>query len=109
MDVFQALSQPHRRSIVELLAKKGQLTSTDISNEFQISAPAISQHLKVLREAKLIQMEKKAQQRLYRISPDAMHNLQQWIEKMTGLWDDRFEGLDKVLEVEKKKMRGNHQ
>jgi DNA-binding transcriptional ArsR family regulator len=52
MDMFQALGDKSRRSIIELLSKKGQLTSTDISNQFHISAPAISQHLKVLREAK---------------------------------------------------------
>lgn len=105
MDIFQALGDKSRRNIVELLAKKGQLSSTDISNEFQISAPAISQHLKVLREAKLVDMEKKAQQRLYKINPGAMKEIQEWLEKMTQLWDKRFSALDKLLEREKMKGR----
>lgn len=106
MDIFQALAEPSRRNIIELLAKKGQLTSTDISNQFHISAPAISQHLKVLREARLIEMEKKAQQRLYKINPAAMGEFQNWIKKMTKAWDERFSMLDKVLGNRKKESSG---
>lgn len=106
MDIFQALSDKSRRNIIELLAKKGQLTSTDISNQFHISAPAISQHLKVLKEANLVQMEKRAQQRLYKINPSAMEEIQKWIKKLTELWDDRFLALDKILEQQKKKGGG---
>lgn len=103
MDIFQALSDKSRRNIIELLAKKGELTSTDISNQFHISAPAISQHLKVLREANLVQMEKNAQKRLYKINPDAMEEVQKWIKKLSEMWDARFSALDKILEKQKKK------
>ena len=103
MDIFQALGDKNRRNIIELLSKKGQLTSTDISNQFNISAPAISQHLKVLRGARLVQMEKKAQQRIYKINPGAMKEIQEWLKRMTRLWDDRFSMLDRILEQEKKK------
>lgn len=102
MDIFQALAEPSRRNIVELLAKKGQLSASDISDKFKISSPAISQHLKVLREANLIQMEKRAQQRLYQINPGAMSELGNWIKKITKLWDGRFNGLDEVLKQEVK-------
>lgn len=101
MDIFQALGDKSRRNIIELLAKKGQLTSTDISNQFNISAPAISQHLKVLREARLVRMEKRAQKRLYKINPDAMEEIQKWIKKLTQMWDERFLALDKILEQKK--------
>lgn len=70
MDRFAALAEPNRRCMIELIAAKGEMASTDISNEFDISAPAVSQHLKVLREAELVQMEKRAQQRIYRVKPD---------------------------------------
>lgn len=103
MDIFQALGDKSRRNIIELLSKKGQLSSSDISREFQISAPAISQHLKVLREARLVEMEKKAQQRLYKINPDAMQEIQKWIKKLTEVWDVRFSALDKILEQQQKK------
>lgn len=98
MDIYQALSDKSRRNILELLSKKGQLSSTDISNQFSISAPAISQHLKVLREARLIDMEKKAQQRVYTINTKSLSEIETWIHKMKTDWDARFGRLDKLLE-----------
>jgi DNA-binding transcriptional ArsR family regulator len=102
VDIFQALGDKSRRGIIELLAKKGQLSSSDISNNFQISAPAISQHLKVLREARLVSMEKKAQQRIYKINPDAVDEIQKWLKKLTEVWEVRFSALDEILKEQKK-------
>jgi DNA-binding transcriptional ArsR family regulator len=103
MDMFYALAEPTRREIIEMLAKNGQLSATDICDEFPVSHPAISQHLKVLREANLVRVEKQAQRRLYRINPDAMVELEQWAKQMTQLWSDRFDALDRVLKAEKRK------
>jgi DNA-binding transcriptional ArsR family regulator len=103
MDIFSALAEPTRRSILEMLARNGQLSATDISEKFPVSPSAISQHLKVLREAKLVQMEKRAQQRMYQLNPDAMLELEAWARHMTQLWQQRFDALDMVLEAEKKK------
>jgi DNA-binding transcriptional ArsR family regulator len=104
MDMFSALAEPTRRNIVEILAKNGELSATDISDRFKTSAPAISQHLKVLREAKLVQMEKRAQQRIYKVNTNSILELESWVHKITGMWNKRFEALDKVLEEEKSKM-----
>src|SRR2546428_14156584 len=103
--LFYALAEPTRRSIIELLASKGQLSATDISDNFDVSPPAISQHLKVLREANFVRVEKRAQQRIYRINPDAMSEIEQWIQKMTRQWNARFNVLDKILEAEKRKLK----
>ncbi|MBI3486236.1 winged helix-turn-helix transcriptional regulator [Candidatus Daviesbacteria bacterium] len=105
MDTFSALADPTRRNILEMLSKKGQLSATDIYDKFSASHPAISQHLKVLREANLVQVEKKAQQRIYQVNPEAMHKLEVWAKKMAQVLDVRFEALDKVLEVEKRKIK----
>jgi DNA-binding transcriptional ArsR family regulator len=102
MDVFSALSDPTRRSILEILAGAGQLSATDIYGRFPVSPPAISQHLKVLREAKLVVAERKAQFRLYRVNPETMHELGDWVQKLTRLWEERFEALDEVLQEEQK-------
>jgi DNA-binding transcriptional ArsR family regulator len=102
MDIFSALADPTRRTILEMLARNGPLSATDIYDKFHVSPPAISQHLKVLREAKLVRMEKRAQQRMYQINPDAMFELEKWARQMTQLWNERFDALDKVLEAEKK-------
>jgi DNA-binding transcriptional ArsR family regulator len=104
MDKFSALADPNRRKIIELLAKQGQLSATQIYEHFQVSPQAISQHLKVLREANLVQVEKRAQQRIYRIDTDAMLDLEGWARNMRQLWDERFDALEKVLEAEKNRL-----
>jgi len=101
--LFYALADPTRREIVSLLANNGQLTSTNIYDNFTVSHPAISQHLKVLREANILQMEKRAQQHVYSINAGAMQELETWAKQIADLWDQRFEALDKVLAEEKKK------
>jgi DNA-binding transcriptional ArsR family regulator len=103
MDKFSALADPTRRKILEILASSGQLSATDISDKFQVTPSAISQHLKVLREANLVRMEKRAQQRIYQINPETIFELEAWARQITQLWNERFEALDKVLEAEKKK------
>ncbi len=103
MDVFYALAEPTRRNIIEMLAASGKLSASDICDKFQVSPPAISQHLKVLREAKLVQIEKRAQQRIYQIDPAGILQLEEWTRQMKQLWDKRFNALDKLLEVEKKR------
>lgn len=103
MDVFQAIADPRRRGIIEMLAIRGELSATDISEEFDVSPPAISQHLKVLREANLLRMEKRAQQRIYRINPEAMGELEGWAKHMTELWNKRLDAFERVLAQEKNK------
>jgi DNA-binding transcriptional ArsR family regulator len=106
MDVFHALADPTRRKIIEMLAKNGQLSAMEIYDQFPVSPPAISQHLKVLREARLVVVEKRAQQRIYKINPEAMLEMEDWARRLRQLWNQRFDALDKVLETEKQKSIG---
>ena len=103
-ELFSALAEPTRRSIIELLAIKGQLSATDICDNFDVSPPAISQHLKVLRKANFVRVERRAQQRIYHINREAMSELEDWVQKMTKLYDARDDALEKLLEAEKKKL-----
>jgi len=103
MDIFYALADPKRRKILELLASQGQLTASQIYENFAISPPAISQHLKVLREARLVKMEKRAQQRIYQINPEAMLELEDWSKELAQQWNQRLDSLDELLKVEKEK------
>ena len=92
-----------------MLAKSGQLPATKIYAKFKVSPPAISQHLKVLKDANLVQIEKKAQQRIYQINPHAMQEIEEWTKKVRDLWSGRFDKLDKALKFEKKKLaKGKH-
>ena len=103
MDMFSALADPTRRKIIEILATNGQLSATQICEKFPVSPPAISQHLKILREAELVHMEKRAQQRIYQLNPQSLLVLHDWTQQITQLWNQRFDALEKVLEAEKKK------
>lgn len=109
MDKYSALADPTRRKIIEQLAQHGELPATQISDQFPISAPAISQHLKVLRQARLVQVEKQAQQRIYRINPEAFRELEQWASRVRRLWNQRFDALEKILEEEKGKENNDEQ
>lgn len=97
MDSFAALSDPTRRSIIEVLASTGALSAGAIHDHFTISAPAISQHLKVLREADLVQVEKQAQQRIYSINPAAFTEMEQWLHTMRLFWNARLDVLEELL------------
>ena len=88
-----------------MLARDGQLSATEISDRFSVSPQAISQHLKVLREARLVQVEKRAQQRIYQVNPEAMLELEAWAGQLRQLWEQRFDALDRVLEMEKKRLK----
>ncbi len=100
MDVFYALADPTRRKILELLANHGQLAASEIYANFSASPPAISQHLKVLREAGLVKMEKHAQQHIYLINPVGVLELEEWSKRLTELWNERLDALDEVIKAE---------
>jgi DNA-binding transcriptional ArsR family regulator len=103
MDIFSALADPTRRSILEMLAGNDGFPASEIHDKFQVSPQAISQHLKILREANLVHVEKKAQQRIYRINTDAMVELEEWSKSMRHRWSRRLDALDAVLKAEMKK------
>lgn len=105
MDLFTALAEPTRRNILEMLANSGEMSASDISKKFSATPPAISQHLKVLRDAELVEVEKRAQQRIYTINPAKLSELEEWAKKLTKQWEERFSRLDKILEEEKRKLR----
>jgi DNA-binding transcriptional ArsR family regulator len=107
MDIYSAIAEPTRRQILEMLAKEGELPASEIYHKFTVSHPAISQHLKVLREANLVTIEKRKQQRIYQLNPTPMLELEEWIKRMTKFWNERFDALDKLLIEEKKRLEKN--
>ncbi len=97
MDAFHALAEPRRRRVVEILAHRGRLSASEICREFDVTPQAISQHLRVLREAKVIRMERSAQRRLYTFDPRSMHEIEAWTTVMTKLWSRRLDRLEHAL------------
>jgi DNA-binding transcriptional ArsR family regulator len=104
MDMFAALADPTRRDILEFLASSGELPATAIYVRFPLSPQAVSKHLKILREAKLVEMEKHAQKHLYRLNPQALSEFETWISRMKERLNESFNTLDTLLEMEKKKL-----
>ena len=97
MNAFAALADDTRREIVLILAKKGELPVSEISKNFDITPPAVSQHLKVLREAKVIQMKKHAQKRLYSINESGLDEMGDWLKDIKKIWNERLDRLDEYL------------
>ena len=101
MDAFYALAEPKRRRIVEILADKGQMSATEISKKFDITAQAISQHLKVLLDARLVVMRKQAQRHIYQVNPASILEIEEWVKKIESNWNESLDKLDLVLHAEK--------
>ena len=104
MDAFAALADPTRRGILEVLATSGQLAAGDIHGRFDSTPSAISQHLKVLREAELVHVEKRAQQRIYTINPMALDDMARWIQRTRTFWNARLDALEALLQAEDEAM-----
>jgi DNA-binding transcriptional ArsR family regulator len=100
MDAFSVLAEPRRRRVVEILAHRGKLSASQICDEFDVTPQAISQHLRVLREANVIRMERRAQRRLYTFNPRSMDQIQVWAADVTKVWRSRLDRLDKALKEE---------
>lgn len=103
MDIFNALAEPTRRNIIEVLAEEGELQASDIYKHFDVSQSAISQHLKVLKQVKLVRMEKRAQKRMYQLNLEKLTEMSKWIEKLEAFLEERFEIMDKLIKKEKSK------
>jgi DNA-binding transcriptional ArsR family regulator len=93
---FSALADPTRRAILARLAK-GEATVNELAEPFGISQPAISRHLKVLEEARLISQTRDAQRRPRKLEPKPLAEAAAWLENYRRLWEARFEQLDAVL------------
>lgn len=100
MDRFEALADPTRRAILEMLSRRGALPAGDIAAQFDISAPAVSQHLKVLREAGLVLVERRAQQRIYRLNEEAVREIEQWAGRVRRVWERRLDALEEFLKAD---------
>jgi DNA-binding transcriptional ArsR family regulator len=93
---FAALADPTRRAILARLAR-GEATVGELAAPFEVSLPAISRHLRVLQTADLIVREKRAQQRVCRLKPEALKTASDWIEQNRRMWEERFDRLDAYL------------
>ena len=96
MDRFTALADPTRRRIVEMLGQRA-MAAGEITAQFDMSAPAISQHLKVLKEAGLVSVEIAGQRRIYRLDPSGLDAFDAWVRQVRGFWNAGLDRLEREL------------
>lgn len=94
--VMEALAEPNRRRIVELLLD-GERSVGRLAAETGLAQPAVSKHLRVLREAGLVEVRRDAQRRHYRIRPQPFAELDAWLKPYRRLWDERLDRLEHHL------------
>lgn len=99
MDTFVVLADPTRRRIIESLCA-GEQAFGDIARQFDMSRPAVSQHLKVLRDAGIVTVRRDAQRRIYRLSDDGLKEVDDWLGKVRRFWRDRLDKLEQTLHEE---------
>jgi DNA-binding transcriptional ArsR family regulator len=95
--VFRALADPTRRALLHRL-RDGERSAGELGAGFEISQPALSQHLKVLREAGLITPRADGRRRFYRIDPATLRTAYDWFEHYERFWDERFSALGRHLD-----------
>src|ERR1700681_4699728 len=96
MQGFAALGDPTRRKIVEMLATR-ELPAGEIARRFDMTAPAVSQHLKLLRDAGLIHVRRDAQRRIYALDPSELAELDAWLARCRRFWSGRLDALEAQL------------
>jgi len=97
--VFEAISDPVRRQILVALAREGTLSAGEIAGRFAISRPAVSRHLRVLRESGVVRDEVSGRRRIYHLTADGLAPLGDWLAELIpapadAVWSTRFDALD---------------
>jgi DNA-binding transcriptional ArsR family regulator len=101
-DAFNAVAEPRRRQILDVLAE-GERSVNEIVAEIPVSQPQVSKHLQVLKEVGLVRSRSAGRHRLYRVEPLALKPIRDWLEDYERLWNERLDRLDGYLyEVQQK-------
>jgi DNA-binding transcriptional ArsR family regulator len=95
--VFEIIAEPSRRAILSLLVSSEQSVG-EIERELKMSQPAVSKHLRVLREAGIVESTVDAQRRLYRLKPEPLQEVDAWLAQFRRIWSDRLDALERYLD-----------
>jgi DNA-binding transcriptional ArsR family regulator len=101
-DVFNAVAEPRRRQILEVLVD-GERPVNDLVHALELAQPQVSKHLRVLREVGAVDVREDGRQRLYRLNAAALKPMHDWVKQFEQSWSERFDALDDVLEDLKQK------
>ena len=104
-DIFHAIADPNRRAIISLLANQ-KLTVNAVAEHFPISRPAVSRHIKILKESGLVVVRKRGRERYCEVRLDRLNEVAEWVEQSRKVWNQRLDRLDEYLsELQKKEKR----
>jgi DNA-binding transcriptional ArsR family regulator len=95
--MFEVLVEPHRRRILDLL-REGDQTVGDLVSALDLSQPGVSKHLRVLREAGLVEVQADAQRRRYRLRAEPLREIDDWLAPYRAGWADRLDALEAHLD-----------
>ena len=95
---FEVLAEPNRRRILDLLRVEERPVG-ELVRELSVSQPAVSKHLRVLRESGLVTVRPEAQRRLYRVAPEPLKELDEWLAPYRKLWSERLDRLKRHLDA----------
>jgi DNA-binding transcriptional ArsR family regulator len=101
-DVFNAIAEPRRREIVDLLARSTHCDVTELVHELGLPQSAVSKHLSVLRQVGVVSVQKDGQRRLYRLNPQELKPVHDWIQNFERFWTDQLATIKKVAEQKAK-------
>jgi DNA-binding transcriptional ArsR family regulator len=101
--IFSALADPTRRQILKRLTERGESRVTALARPFRMSLPAISRHLRVLEEARLVKRRRAGRVHWIRVNLSGLNEGQRWIARYAEFWEARFEAMDEILKNEKRK------
>jgi DNA-binding transcriptional ArsR family regulator len=101
---LEALADPTRRTIVELLAEQ-ELSAGELADRFETSRPAVSRHLRVLREQGLVQARVDGRRRVYSLDPEPLEELDEWLSHYRRFWTNRLDALGVELQRRRKERR----
>ncbi|WP_091375461.1 ArsR/SmtB family transcription factor [Actinokineospora alba] len=97
VDAFNAVAEPRRRDILDVLAH-GELPVNDLVARLGLAQPLVSKHLRVLREVGLVEVRDEGRQRIYRLNGHPLKPIHDWVRAYERTWTERFDRLDAVLE-----------
>jgi DNA-binding transcriptional ArsR family regulator len=98
VQAFEVLAEPHRRRILDLLLEQERPVG-ELVARLAVSQPAVSKHLRVLREAGLVEVRTDAQRRLYRVRAEPLREVGEWLEPYRRLWESRLDALERHLDA----------
>ena len=102
--VLQALADPSRRTVLEIL-RDHEASAGELADALPIARPGVSRHLRVLREAGLVDVRQESQRRIYRLRPEALVEVDEWLESYRALWRNRLDALHTEVARGKKARR----